>query len=51
MDEIFRLSKGIELSYKKFIEPKLSKKQKVLLKELSKEIYKDFTGEELIIKK
>lgn len=35
------LSKGIDISYEKFIEPKLSKKQKELIKELSEEIKKE----------
>lgn len=32
------LSEGISIRYKKFIEPKLNKKQKKLLKQLSEEI-------------
>jgi len=35
------LSEGINIRYKKFIEPKLSKKQKKLIKQLSEEIKKE----------
>lgn len=43
--ETIILSKGIEHRYKKFIEPKLSKKQKRLLKELAEEIKKNLLNE------
>ncbi len=35
------LSEGISIRYKKFIEPKLSEKQKKLIKKLSEEIKRD----------
>jgi hypothetical protein len=39
--EVVILSEGISHRYKKFIEPKLSKKQKKLIKQLSEEIKRE----------